>query len=170
MDQNGHWWKYPLGDTFFDMLEKGIEDETPLFERKTLSVGNSGTETEEAPMRWERMQVIKGPVGSGDHVAGGADSDQKYIGDDPDERAFCERIGIGISTEESCFVRALRVSGKVPAKILNEISAEVRTQFIGLKQAKTVLDDWKIPACLNSYGPKPKRSRTCERLFPHAEI
>jgi hypothetical protein len=42
------------------------------------------------------------------------------------------QVGIGVSTEESCLIRALEVAG-VPAETLNQIRPFVLTQFLLVK-------------------------------------
>jgi hypothetical protein len=58
---------------------------------------------------------------------GGADSNYIYIGDDPETKAFADRCGFGIATDESCFIRALRQSECVSDTALNDISCRVQT-------------------------------------------
>jgi hypothetical protein len=54
------------------------------------------------------------------------------VGDDMEIRAYLERLGIGIKTEESCFVYALRQAG-VEETVLNQIAPLVKTQFLLIK-------------------------------------
>jgi hypothetical protein len=90
--------------------------------------GYQDYDIDEIPNRWTAIRIERKPAGArGRARAGGADSNKIYTGDDPDARAHCERLGIGVSTPESCFVRALRLSEQVPAQTLNDIAATVKT-------------------------------------------
>jgi hypothetical protein len=142
-----------LDREILDILQQGIDEQNPILD---ITVhGFHDYAIDEIPERWQQMQILPlnpNPNPTQNPRVGGADSNLRYVGDDSEIRAYLERLGIGIETKESCFVYALR-QANVSEEVLNQIAPLVKTQFLLVKQAISLLDRFHLNCGLRVWSP-----------------
>jgi hypothetical protein len=152
MDENGKYKTYNLDRELMDMLQDGVDEESPNLD--ITIQGYQDYNIEEIPERWTKMQVLRRPAAQVEaQRAGGADSNLVYNGDDPEELSHCQRIGIGVNYPESCFIRALEQvpDGVIPKKTLTRLKVIIRCKFLPLELALKLMKELEIPVKLRSW-------------------
>jgi hypothetical protein len=111
----------------------------PSFDRHRLAVRDY--EIEDANELWQRFEIVPtAAVRPNARVVGGADSSLAYSGTDQALAEYLKSLGIGVDPGESCFLYALRQSGRVDSDTLTNLATVIRAQFLTLKQALMLLD------------------------------
>ena len=76
---------------------------------------------------------------------GGADFRYTYVGDDSNIKEYLKRLEIGVDNKQySCFIYALKVSGKVDDDILNKMNQRCRSRYLLIKHIQLLCDEFGV--------------------------
>jgi hypothetical protein len=78
-------------------------------------------------------------------IRGGADFNYSYVGDKADVREYLKRLEVGVNNKSlSCFVYALKMTGKLPDDTLTKINLRCNNKFLKISHIQKIRKEFNL--------------------------